>query len=820
MKTKRSRGSSKKLPKRIKMKEFTKANISENSQPDSLTELCLSSEIDLGTTTGDSNYSDMNEHTQVTDSLNVTADSTVTSSMDHACISNGEVPLCSTTGFSDIPESPQFDPQVQSSTPSIPRTKIDQQNTLKDLDYSQVEGYSEVTDSVNITADSSLISRSDQYSDSAQIVEFYNALEDCLTNTEVTPCSTTELHENIDAKKCKKEIPTLLSHKSKSNLVPTPSANLASIEIKKQDDETKVKICRLCLVFIDDEGIPIGKILPMLQIVLPEVDVQITKDPVVCQNCSSFIDKASVFMIHTLDVENKIKSYHATRLSTEEQVDLYNVLESAFPKFELDTDTFGNDESKHEEIDEKKEDIKDVKRISKKPEYKRKSVREHQKGAKYYYCEHCTFKTRYRSSKKLHKKTMHSNPDNIVMHSCPVCPFKTKYRRYLNTHMLVHKNPEDCKMHQCPECEYKTKTKSYLKTHILTHKRPEEVPKYKCEYCNFETKHKKYLETHRLIHMDPDDIPMHQCDMCSFQTKSKQYLKTHKIMHKDPKEIPTHKCDICDFETKSKQYLKTHKIMHKDPKEITMHKCEHCSFQTKFKYSLKKHVLIHRNPDEIPMYQCDQCTFRTRHKKYLETHSTVHLSPDEIPMYQCDQCEFQTKSKAYLMKTHMQIHKNPDELILHKCEICPFKTRHKGYIETHMLTHKSRDEVTLYSCDNCDFSTKFKHYLRRHILVHLAPGQCPMYKCTECDFETKHRGYLDTHILYVHKSKDEVQMHRCTVCDFETKSKGYLKTHMLLHKNPDEVPMYKCKRCKFTTKHKSYLKTHIVHMHNRKWLYK
>lgn len=60
-----------------------------------------------------------------------------------------------------------------------------------------------------------------------------------------------------------------------------------------------------------------------------------TKEPVVCQACSDFLEKASNFMINSLNVEQKIKNYYESS-EAKEQIDLFNVLEFAFPKIEMD----------------------------------------------------------------------------------------------------------------------------------------------------------------------------------------------------------------------------------------------------------------------------------------------------------------------------------------------------------------------------------------------------------------------------------------------------------------------------------------------------
>lgn len=64
--------------------------------------------------------------------------------------------------------------------------------------------------------------------------------------------------------------------------------------------------------------------------------------------CCEFLEKASNFMINSLNVEQKIKNYYnATK--PEEQIDLFNVLEFAFPKIEMDNSTANEDDSQYDE---------------------------------------------------------------------------------------------------------------------------------------------------------------------------------------------------------------------------------------------------------------------------------------------------------------------------------------------------------------------------------------------------------------------------------------------------------------------------------------
>lgn len=60
-----------------------------------------------------------------------------------------------------------------------------------------------------------------------------------------------------------------------------------------------------------------------------------TKEPVVCKMCSDFLEKASHFMINSLNVEQKIKNYY-DESKKDDAIDLFSVLEFSFPKIEME----------------------------------------------------------------------------------------------------------------------------------------------------------------------------------------------------------------------------------------------------------------------------------------------------------------------------------------------------------------------------------------------------------------------------------------------------------------------------------------------------
>ncbi|XP_023312435.1 zinc finger protein 92-like [Anoplophora glabripennis] len=80
------------------------------------------------------------------------------------------------------------------------------------------------------------------------------------------------------------------------------------------------------------------------------------------------------------------------------------------------------------------------------------------------------------------------------------------------------------------------------------------VRTYRCDMCSYETKFMSSLKKHQLIHKDSSEVQTYKCDTCSFkitkQTKHKSYLKVHQLTHKNPAEIQMYRCDMCDHKAK------------------------------------------------------------------------------------------------------------------------------------------------------------------------------------------------------------------------------------------------------------------------------
>ncbi|KAJ8973678.1 hypothetical protein NQ317_011798 [Molorchus minor] len=358
-----------------------------------------------------------------------------------------------------------------------------------------------------------------------------------------------------------------------------------------------------------------------------------------------------------------------------------------------------------------------------------------------------------------------------------------------------------------------------------------EIDIYECQICSFKTKNKFSLTKHRLVHKDNSEVAVYQCGTCSFQTKYKNNLTKHLLLHKDNSEIALYQCEFCEFKTKHKNNLSKHFLVHKDCSEVEMFQCELCDYKTKHKNCFTKHLLVHKDSSEVETYKCMQCNYTTKYKRYLSKHLLVHKDPSEVKHYDCDLCSFRTKHKTNLTK-HLLVHKDSSEIEWYNCEKCSYTTKYKRFLNNHRLIHKDPSEVEMYSCEQCSYTTKHKSCLARHSLIHKDTSEVEMYSCELCDYTTKYKRYLSKHMLIKHPT--EVEVYNCDVCDFKTKHQNNLAKHMLnhteslnggmygvrtlfvqdehlpVHKDPSELEMYRCDICNFQTKHKYYLNKHRV----------
>ncbi|KAJ8911261.1 hypothetical protein NQ315_015263 [Exocentrus adspersus] len=211
----------------------------------------------------------------------------------------------------------------------------------------------------------------------------------------------------------------------------------------------------------------------------------------------------------------------------------------------------------------------------------------------------------------------------------------------------------------CKFCDYQPKWKSALKIHMLKHQNPSEIKWYKCDLCNCRCKHKGNLKRHFMLkHTDPSERVWHNCDSCDYRSLREDSLNTHLLNHINPLVVEWYKCGSCDYQSPNKHYLKNHMLVHKNASEITWYKCDSCHLQFKRKGTLKTHMLQHKNPST--WFKCDLCNYESKDSVGLDRHMVRHKKPSEIIWYKCELCDHQSKRKGDLKK-HMLKHKNLPE---------------------------------------------------------------------------------------------------------------------------------------------------------------
>ncbi|XP_018574574.1 zinc finger protein 729-like [Anoplophora glabripennis] len=356
--------------------------------------------------------------------------------------------------------------------------------------------------------------------------------------------------------------------------------------------------------------------------------------------------------------------------------------------------------------------------------------------------------------------------------------------------------------------------------------------KYKCDTCGYRTKYEAYLTRHLQKHKDkpaplkpgskirsakrtqrPDDQIL-KCDLCDYETAHKYRLRQHGLTHMDPSEVPLHECEQCGFKTKWRNTLRKHSLRHKDSSEVTMYSCEFCEYTTKCRSYLFQHSLVHR---EAPVHKCGSCSYETKYKSYLTRHLLMHKNPSDI--YKCPDCQFKTYSEVSMSK-HATKHGDASKSPRFKCEVCGYHANRQSRLKAHMLTHQDPADVHIYECDQCKFQTKWRCTFNKHRLAHDTPSQALTYSCDLCEYKTRSRVYLNKHSM-VHKDSSEIEMQRCKLCGFRTKTTQYLRSHMLTHVdmakldeaggvvNGEKIQVYECDVCQYKAKRKGQLVQHM-----------
>ena len=175
-------------------------------------------------------------------------------------------------------------------------------------------------------------------------------------------------------------------------------------------------------------------------------------------------------------------------------------------------------------------------------------------GMKTFECKICSKSFKRLSNLVRHKKYVHGvyrsffildeSPD-ILYYYCDLCSFKTRYTKNLRKHIeTIH---TDVKF-SCNECGFISNRQDNLERHINT---IHSDVKYKCCECEFvSNRNDNFTDT---VHGDEKKF---FCTECDFASKTKDKMKRH--METKHTEEFKHSCNECDYQSKRNDNLKRH----------------------------------------------------------------------------------------------------------------------------------------------------------------------------------------------------------------------------------------------------------------------
>ncbi|KAJ8913747.1 hypothetical protein NQ315_007464 [Exocentrus adspersus] len=429
-------------------------------------------------------------------------------------------------------------------------------------------------------------------------------------------------------------------------------------------------LCRLCLsvagdgfVCLDGSDFDVNYIRDMIKRCLPEVNVNNTRDSVVCKVCISCLENYCDFIENYSETEKLIEHYCGeNNIDENEPITLTEVLEFTSRKNrEVENLNSTNDFSENVDFTDKIEVVDSG-----------SAVRFH------VIKESSTGVTKLQNPPDSASTSSSVLSSDSKSHGCDLRNYKSNRKACSRRHTCTRKDIAEINSFKCDLCNYQTERKRSLISHAATHKDAPRTNWWDCNFCDFTAKRSSNLKTHMLTHKDPSEVELFECTLCDFKTKYKYSLAKHKSVHKPASKIKWYKCDSCDYKSKRKDNLRVHhSSMHGSASEIVWFECDSCSFKTKRKGHLNRHQLGHKDASQIKWYACDLCSFKFKHRFRLEAHMMVHKDPSERKWYKCDSCDYKFKRKYNLRVHHISMHKCKSEIDRSKCEFCNNRSNRK-----------------------------------------------------------------------------------------------------------------------------------------------
>ncbi|XP_073964495.1 uncharacterized protein [Choristoneura fumiferana] len=311
--------------------------------------------------------------------------------------------------------------------------------------------------------------------------------------------------------------------------------------------------------------------------------------------------------------------------------------------------------------------------------------------------------------------------DKNKTHMCDKCNQEFKTANSLNLHRRKHIEKKEVeKKHQCPMCMRKFVKKASLTNHLRTHENQEEV-KYTCGSCKREFKHKAHLDNHMVtLHANEKGFG---CDFCLKNFPTQESLDIHRDLHKIDKR---HTCQYCNKAFYMLSTLTDHLRTHTGEKPYL---CSTCGRGFSQKTNLAQHMRRHLGLKPYPCTHCDQ---RFVSKGELVAHTRKHSGAHP---FICGVCERGFTTSSSLVK-HKRTHSGERP---YACDLCHMRFAASGTLKNHRRTHTGEKP---YQCSYCEKAFVQKNDLVSHIRCHT--GERP-FVCSVCGSSFRKGSALRAH---------------------------------------------------------------------------
>ncbi|KAF2894659.1 hypothetical protein ILUMI_11520 [Ignelater luminosus] len=444
------------------------------------------------------------------------------------------------------------------------------------------------------------------------------------------------------------------------------------------------QICRTCTQIIDEyfcvEGSIFAsaslKVTDVLRVCIPELDLNLVPDSVICKNCMF-----SLYIMHQFKTET-IRNEGAFR--SKQHVRIKNL--SSLTKNE-NLKNYGD--FKYNELETIEVELDDVKDLNTELVYdvvNDDSITEIMN-------ENLQNSSTTNTPLENTNDVLHDeyNESSSVFDCPPLVPISDNKFSDLQVQNKVNVLKEKCNIDvkKFIQCTSTNKKKRNIK-------RP-----YKCTECNFRSDARASLLMHSRIHTG--EKPFH-CPKCPYKAKRKAHLEDHLKIHTGERPFI---CEVCSKCFITKQILKKHMLIHTEEKP---YRCLQCNFRSRHKLSITNHVKkVHIGIEKVSINEprmCYVCGKWLSGLSSLNTHMKIHTG---VKKHLCELCGKYFREKG-MLKNHLRIHTGEKPF---KCAQCDYIATRKAHLQEHMRTHVPDRELTQCSFCNKRYTTKL--LLKKHM---------------------------------------------------------------------------------------------------------